>query len=256
MSLPPAILILAALFALLLTSCTTQSPYPGADPYQNTRYSRGAQVTPGAQNRNASLYGNTARANPGYQDRRSYSRDGAGYPMPPAPTSGYLGGLHRGGPQKRGTVKDSVSFWDGDSASGAAKIVIDISDQRAYFYKGSKIVGVSIISSGTDKYPTPTGTFKITQKSKDHRSNLYGDFVDKYENVVVREVESKDTPPPGTKFLGSKMSYFLRFNGGVGMHAGFLPGYPASHGCVRLADKMAPKFYGSAKYGTPVIVQR
>ena len=152
--------------------------------------------------------------------------------------------------------QDMDSYWDGDGMSGPASIVIDISDQKAYFYKGSSLAGVSALSTGDEKHATTLGKFKITQKDQWHKSNLYGDFVDGAGNVVVANVDvTKDKPPAGTRFEGSKMHHFMRFVGGIGMHEGFLPGYPASHGCVRMPAHMAAIFYNNVTTGTPVTVR-
>jgi lipoprotein-anchoring transpeptidase ErfK/SrfK len=70
------------------------------------------------------------------------------------------------------------------------------------------------------------------------------------ENVDV----TRDHPDPGTHFMGARMPYFLRFSGGAGLHAGYLPGFPDSHGCVRLPDNMARLFFENAPSGTPVRV--
>lgn len=149
------------------------------------------------------------------------------------------------------------SHWDGDGVVGAPKIVIDLSDQKARFYKDDLLVGVTPISSGTASHRTPTGTFKVTQKSPNHRSSWYGDYVDSAGNVVVKDVDNrKDKRPSGSRYLGADMGFFLRFNGPIGMHRGFLPGYPASHGCVRLPEHMAENYYKAAPLGTPVIVQQ
>ncbi|MEZ5301183.1 MAG: L,D-transpeptidase family protein [Verrucomicrobiales bacterium] len=132
---------------------------------------------------------------------------------------------------------------------------IDLSEQKAYFYKGGQLVGVSRISSGNESHRTPTGSFKVTQKNIDHRSNLYGEIVDAYGNVVNNDATNgKDPIPPGGKFVGASMPFFMRFNNAVGMHAGYLPGYPASHGCVRMPRWMAKNFYNHVEYGTPVTV--
>ncbi len=161
------------------------------------------------------------------------------------------GGVMQGGPE----TFDNVSFWDGDGVTGSPRIHIDLREQRAYFYKGNQLVGVSLISSGREGYRTPSGNFKIIQKNANHRSNLYGDYVDAAGNVVKKDVGIKRDPqPPGTRFLGAEMPYFLRIHGGVGMHAGFLPGYPASHGCIRLPKQMAQIFFNNVTYGTPVTV--
>ncbi len=155
-----------------------------------------------------------------------------------------------------GHLTDAVSYWDGDGISGPPSVVIDLSDQKAYFYKGSTLAGVSTLSTGDEGHATTTGRFKITEKDPDHRSNLYGDFVDSAGNVVVKDVTAgKDRPPPGTRFLGSEMTHFMRFNGGTGMHKGYLPGYAASHGCVRMPAHMAEIFFNNVSLGTPVTVQ-
>lgn len=150
---------------------------------------------------------------------------------------------------------DTVSYWDGDGVEGSPAITIDLREQKAFFYKGGRLVGVSMISSGREGYSTPAGSFKIIQKNKDHVSNLYGDYVDGAGNVVVANVGVKRDPkPPGTSFRGAPMPYFMRIHGGVGMHAGFLPGFPASHGCIRMPERMAQIFFANVSHGTPVRV--
>jgi len=146
-------------------------------------------------------------------------------------------------------------YWKGDGVSGSASIVIDLSNQEARFYKGGQLVGASPISSGREGYRTPTGSYSIIQKNKDHVSNLYGDYVDASGAVVVRNVGVvEDRRPPGTSFRGAPMPYFMRITGGVGMHAGYLPGIPDSHGCIRMPLQMAETFYANAPSGTPVRV--
>lgn len=151
---------------------------------------------------------------------------------------------------------DQVSYWDGDGVSGAASIIIDLSDQKAYFYKGGTLAGVSALSTGDERHTTKTGNFKIFEKDQWHQSNLYGDFVDAAGTVVVANIDiTKDKPPSGARFEGSKMHHFMRFTGGIGMHEGFLPGYAASHGCVRMPAHMAAIFYNNVAKGTPVTVR-
>lgn len=171
-------------------------------------------------------------------------------------TTQYLGsgGQVVAKPSSVGMV-DTVSYWDGDGVPGSPSITIDLREQKAFFYKSGKLVGVSMISSGREGYSTPAGNFKIIQKNKDHVSNLYGDYVDGAGNVVVANVGVKRDPkPPGTKFRGAPMPYFMRIHGGVGMHAGFLPGFPASHGCIRMPERMAEIFFANVSHGTPVRV--
>lgn len=150
---------------------------------------------------------------------------------------------------------DTVSYWDGDGVGGSPSITIDLREQKAFFYKDGRLVGVSLISSGREGYSTPPGNFKIIQKNKDHVSNLYGDYVDSAGNVMVANVGVKKDPmPAGARFRGAPMPYFMRIHGGVGMHAGFLPGFPASHGCIRMPERMAQIFFANVSNGTPVRV--
>lgn len=153
-------------------------------------------------------------------------------------------------------MTDNVSYWDGDGMSGSASVIIDLSDQKAYFYKGGKLAGVSALSTGDAKHRTPTGNFKISQKNKWHKSNLYGDFVDGAGNIVRANIDiTKDKVPPGCRFDGSKMTHFMRIVGGIGMHEGFLPGYPASHGCIRMPARMAEIFFHNVSIGTPCVIR-
>jgi lipoprotein-anchoring transpeptidase ErfK/SrfK len=148
------------------------------------------------------------------------------------------------------------SYWVGDGVPGAPSIVVDIGDQRAYFYKGEKIVGETKISTGRKGFETAMGSYKVIQKDKDHVSNLYGEYVDEAGEVVKSNVDvSRDPVPEGATFRGAKMPYFLRFYAGYGLHAGRVPDHRASHGCVRLPRAMAEHFFQNAPYGTPVTVQ-
>ncbi len=154
------------------------------------------------------------------------------------------------------TLADKNSYWDGDGVQGAPSIVIDLSDQKASFYKGSKLVGVSAISSGREGYGTPTGSYKITQKNPNHVSNLYGDYVNAQGDVLVKNVaRGKDPVPPGGSFAGSPMPFFMRLGRtAVGMHQGFLPGVPDSHGCIRMPERMVKTFFENAPAGTSVTI--
>jgi hypothetical protein len=148
-----------------------------------------------------------------------------------------------------------ASHWEGDGVQGAPSVVIDLSTQRAHFYRAGKEVGVSTISSGKKGFETPVGEFKVIQKDKNHVSNLYGEFVDATGAVVKSNVDiTKDKPPEGAVFRGAKMPFFMRFHEGAGMHAGRLPGHAASHGCVRMPRFMAEHFFNNVEIGTPVTV--
>ena len=167
----------------------------------------------------------------------------------------YLGGVYGNEPVSSSAPVDTVSYWDGDGVPGKPAIKITLGEQRAYFFKGGQVVGISQLSTGREGLVTPIGQYKIMQKDPDHVSSRYGDYVDAMDNVVVPNVDNtKDPKPPGTHFKGAPMPYFMRIVDGVGMHAGYLPGYPASHGCIRMPEFMAINFYNSVAVGTPVTI--
>lgn len=152
--------------------------------------------------------------------------------------------------------RDVISYWSGEPGNGPARIRIVLSEQTAYFFRGNILVGKSWLSTGDAAHPTPTGNFRILQKNKWHKSSRYGVFVDEAGNVVDGDVDSKKDPvPPGLKYEGANMTNFMRLtNDGVGMHAGFLPGYAASHGCIRMPEHMSEHFFNNLTEGTPVTI--
>jgi lipoprotein-anchoring transpeptidase ErfK/SrfK len=164
-------------------------------------------------------------------------------------------------PPPAGPPKPRPAFtWDAAKAQATkedlAAITVDLSEQRAYFYKGGELLGDTKCSSGKKGFGTPPGEYRITQKNKEHVSNLYGNFVDAAGTVTQKDVDtSKMKVPEGETFVGAKMPYFLRFTAGYGLHAGYVPNRPASHGCVRLPRIMAQHFFEHASIGTPVTVQ-
>jgi len=137
-----------------------------------------------------------------------------------------------------------------------AHIVVSIPKQRAYLMIREEIVADAPVSSGKRGHETPRGHFTVMEKDPNHHSSLYGDFVDGSGRVVRAGVSAHiDSAPSGTHFAGAAMKWFLRLTGeGVGMHIGILPGYPASHGCIRESVDGAKLFYDHAKVGTPVDV--
>ncbi len=166
----------------------------------------------------------------------------------------YLGGVYGNGPTS-GAPQDTVSYWDGDNIGGKPSVKISLSEQRAYFYKNNMLVGISQLSTGREGLVTPSGHYSIIQKDVTHVSSRYGDYVDDAGNVVMPNVDvEKDKKPPGAHYKGAPMPYFMRITGGVGMHAGYLPGYPASHGCIRMPEFMAENFFKSVSTGTPVTI--
>lgn len=138
----------------------------------------------------------------------------------------------------------------------SAHVVVSLPKQRAYLLAGDQIAIDSPISSGKRGHSSPSGKFSVLEKDKDHRSTIYGDFKDKNGRTVRSGVSLKiDSAPSGTHYVGAPMLWFMRLTGdGVGMHVGILPGYPASHGCIRMPSQTAEMFYAKVKVGTPVEV--
>jgi hypothetical protein len=165
----------------------------------------------------------------------------------------YLGGIYGNAPTT-GAPVDTVSYWDGDHIGGKPSVKISLSEQRAYFYKNGMLVGISQLSTGREGKNTPIGHFSVVRKDKDHFSSQYGDFVDDGGNVVKPNVAVSDPKPPGSHFKGAPMPYYMQIAPGFGMHAGYLPGYPASHGCIRMPEFMAENFFKSVSGGTPVTI--
>ena len=111
-------------------------------------------------------------------------------------------------------------------------IMVDLSEQMAYAYEDGELRFSGRISSGKEGRETPTGSFTILQKKRHHRSNLW--------------------PKPNG---GAKMPYMLRLtNSGIAMHLGYVPNYPASHGCIRMKNGFAQKMFAWARVGVPVRV--
>ena len=113
------------------------------------------------------------------------------------------------------------------------EMIIDLTTQKIYAYEDGKIILEGRISSGKRGYETPTGEFKILQKKRHHKSNLW--------------------PKPDG---GAKMPYMMRLtNTGIAMHQGHVPKKPASHGCIRLQKYMAKKMFYWASVGTMVTIE-
>lgn len=163
------------------------------------------------------------------------------------------GGPHHPAP----AIPDDVSYWDGDQVSGAPLIKINRRQQKAYFYKSGVLVGVSRISSGKEDTGTPAGSYKISQKNKYHKSSVYGVIKDRATGQMINDNADNrvDKVGPGQVFYHAPMPNFMRFNDGIGMHTGYLPGYAASHGCVRMPHHMSEHFFNNVAIGTPVIVE-
>ena len=117
---------------------------------------------------------------------------------------------------------------DVPASAGTERVVVSLSDQLAYLYRGNTLVAVSTISSGKGDKPTPTGIFSVLSKKPLHHSR-------KYDNA----------PMPFAQFFDPA---------GIALHAGYVAPHPASHGCVRLPSAFAKKLYSVTGVGTPVFI--
>jgi lipoprotein-anchoring transpeptidase ErfK/SrfK len=126
-------------------------------------------------------------------------------------------------------LKPGQYVWrDVPDSAGAERVVISLSDQMAYLYRGSTLVAATTISSGRDDKPTPTGIFSILGKTPMYRSK-------KYDNAAM----------PYAEFFEPH---------GIALHAGYVGNEPNSHGCVHLPSAFAKKLYSVTDIGTPVYI--
>lgn len=154
-----------------------------------------------------------------------------------------------------------ISYWNGDGVEGEPLIMVSIGHQRAWFYKGKKLVGATAISTGAQDTPTPRGEFRVTDKREAGSDPRYGKFVSSSGVTVEEHADMlQTTPPPGARFEPARLPWML-FLGHVtrhdilSLHTGFLPGYPASKGDIRLPSFMAEIFFKNAPVGTNVIIR-
>ena len=149
--------------------------------------------------------------------------------------------------------------WHGSGNPGLSTVTIDLSEQKAYLYKGGQSLGWTYVATGRSGFNTPTGTFRILEKQVDKRSNRYGSIVASNGAVLRSNATNGVHHARGGRFVGAKMPYWMRLTGyGIGMHAGPIPnpGSPASHGCIRLPYDMAQTIYQNAPVGTRVTIMR
>ncbi len=161
-----------------------------------------------------------------------------------------------------GPVKPEIPLfdWRGDGVAGIPSVRINLSEQKARIYKSGQEVGWTYVATGTDNRPTPTGSFSISDKKVEKRSNKWGVVVDSSGDTVNwNACNGVSRIPSGGHFLGAPMPNWMRLtDGGVGMHGGPIPnpGSPASHGCIRLPYAMAENLYNALPEGTPVTITR
>lgn len=126
-------------------------------------------------------------------------------------------------------LKPGEYLWAPEIApAGPVTIIVSLKIQKAYAYRNGVAIGVSTVSTGTKGFETPTGIFTVLQKDADHVSNLYKD---------------------------AAMPFMQRLTwGGIALHAGNLPGYPASHGCIRMPLAFAKALFGITRMGITVVI--
>src|SRR5947208_13075978 len=104
-------------------------------------------------------------------------------------------------------------YWNGEGVSGSPKIVVRVGEQKAYFYKGKRVVGESTVSTGKPGFSTPPGSYSVVSKSADHVSTIFGDYVDDSGNVVSSHIDArKDRRPSGTHCDGPQVPYAMSFS--------------------------------------------
>ena len=157
--------------------------------------------------------------------------------------------------------RSSRDFWRGaalqqtDPANSHVEILLK--EQRGRLYINGQIaMDFPVCTGSTGGSETPKGSFRITEKKREHRSSRYGCFVDAEDNLLQTDVTSTDTPPPGGHFKGSLMEYWMRFNGAVGLHVGnIIERDGQSHGCVRLPIEPSEILFEKLDVGSRVIVK-
>ena len=155
------------------------------------------------------------------------------------------------------TMSEMVTTHLPQTRSGQASLVVSLHAQEVYLYRSGKLVATSRISSGREGHRSPLGRFHIVRKDIDHRSSLYGAYVNDSGQVVKANVDRRRDPkPPHTHYVGAPMPYFMEFAPGYGLHQGYLPGEPASHGCIRMPYWKARQFFDAVHIGTPIIVKK
>jgi hypothetical protein len=126
-------------------------------------------------------------------------------------------------------LKKGEFLWMGGAViTGPVVMVVSITEQRAYVYRNGILIGATTVSTGRPGHQTPTGVFTVLQKQKEHRSTIYD---------------------------GAPMPYMERLTwGGIALHAGGLPGYPESHGCIHLPSEFAQRLFGISPSGMTVVI--
>ena len=144
-----------------------------------------------------------------------------------------------------------------ESHSGRASIVVSLRAQEAYLYRGENRTAV------VAQYPVVAKdtalrlvAFRSSVRTKIIAPVSMVTMLITSGRIVKANADSRRGPkPPHSHFVGTPMPYFLEFSPGYGLHQGYFPGVPASHGCIRMPYWKARQFYTAAHIGTPVVVK-
>ncbi len=128
------------------------------------------------------------------------------------------------------------------------RVKVSLSKQRTYVMEGNDVLMVMPVSVGTSSNPTPTGNFKIFNKEAKRRANTHGYA---YNGDQVRQTYLSKKPA-GWSFKGTPMPYWAEFKPAYGFHTGWVKHHPCTHGCIRMHENLAPKFFRLVNVGTPV----
>jgi lipoprotein-anchoring transpeptidase ErfK/SrfK len=148
----------------------------------------------------------------------------------------------------------SALLWGSALMAAETRVIINLSDQRVSLVEQGRITLISPIASGKAGWLTPTGNFSVFNKDLNHLSRSFGSVVDTHGRVINSAATPSTSLPRGDHYDPAPMPYFMEFSPAVGMHAGYLPGYPASHGCVRMPRDSAALFFQRVRIGTRVTV--
>ena len=133
---------------------------------------------------------------------------------------------------------------------------ISLAEQRGFLLVDKAVAIDFPVATGKRSHPTPPGSYTILDKQMAYASNLYGKIYDAEGIVVNSDANMRtDSVPEGGKFVGASMPYWMRLTqSGVGLHVGYVPGRPASHGCIRMKPDTAKTLFEVTRRGTPVVI--
>lgn len=130
------------------------------------------------------------------------------------------------------------------------KVKVSLSKQRVYVMEGSEVLLAMPVSVGTSSSPTPSGNFTIFNKEAKRRANTHGYA---YNGSDIRK-SMLSSRPAGYSFKGTPMPYWCEFKPAYGFHTGWVKHHPCTHGCIRMHENLAPKFFRLVNVGTPVSI--